>query len=389
MTVSASDVIAREAHMCSRSTAVRRSCSHADAARISTTSMDASISTSSRASASRLSATPIPSSRAIVAEQATELLHTSNLFFHPLQGELAERLATLSGLPRAFFCNSGTEAVEACLKFARRFWFTAGEPRQDGHRRLHGSFHGRTMGALSVTGDDRTTAIRSGRCCRRDLRAARTTDAAVAAAITSETARSSCSSRSRAKAACARCRRRSPRRCRTPATAPARSSLPTRCSAASGAPGVAFCVPDARPAAATRGLGKALGAGVPIGAALVSEDVAAAPAPGRSRQHVRRQSARLPRGPVLSSTSCSSGGLLADVARVGRASRPPADARSAASTPIVREVRGRGLMWGLDLDRPAARSRRRGAGGRPPGQRDGKDGGATVAAAHDHRNRGG
>ena len=69
-------------------------------------------------------------SRAI-AEQAQTLIHTSNLFFHPLQGQLAERLANLSGLPRAFFCNSGTEAVEACLKFARRYWYTRGEPRPE------------------------------------------------------------------------------------------------------------------------------------------------------------------------------------------------------------------------------------------------------------------
>src|SRR2546423_8122011 len=64
-----------------------------------------------------------------VAEQAATLIHTSNLFYHPLQGEVAERLASLSGLPRAFFCNSGTEAVEACLKFARRYWNPPGEPR--------------------------------------------------------------------------------------------------------------------------------------------------------------------------------------------------------------------------------------------------------------------
>src|SRR5579862_1603188 len=48
----------------------------------------------------------------------------SNLYFHPLQGELARRLSALTGLERAFFCNSGTEAMEACLKFARRYWHT-------------------------------------------------------------------------------------------------------------------------------------------------------------------------------------------------------------------------------------------------------------------------
>src|ERR1700746_180191 len=70
-----------------------------------------------------------PRLAAAIADQARTLLHTSNLFYHPLQGQLAERLAKLSGLPRAFFCNSGTEAVEACLKFARRYWYTLGEPR--------------------------------------------------------------------------------------------------------------------------------------------------------------------------------------------------------------------------------------------------------------------
>src|SRR5207342_2540058 len=85
-----------------------------------------------------------------IADQAKTLLHTSNLFFHPLQGQVAERLANLSGLSRSFFCNSGTEAVEACLKFARRYWFTRGEPRAE-FIALDGSFHGRTFGALSVT----------------------------------------------------------------------------------------------------------------------------------------------------------------------------------------------------------------------------------------------
>src|SRR5438270_11527292 len=63
-----------------------------------------------------------------ISDQAATLLHTSNLFYHPLQGELAARLANLSGLPRAVFCNSGTEAVAACLKFARRYWDRKGQP---------------------------------------------------------------------------------------------------------------------------------------------------------------------------------------------------------------------------------------------------------------------
>src|SRR5688500_15878390 len=79
-----------------------------------------------------------------LADQAATLAHTSNLYFHPLQGELAARLATHSSLPRAFFCNSGTEAVEACLKFARKFW--GGERKT--FVALKHSFHGRTLGSL-------------------------------------------------------------------------------------------------------------------------------------------------------------------------------------------------------------------------------------------------
>src|SRR3954451_4895676 len=95
-----------------------------------------------------------PRLAAAVAAQAQALLHTSNLFFHPLQGELAERLGTLSGRPRAFFCNSSAEAVEASLKFARRYWHSQGRHDRTEFVALQGSLHGRTMGALSVTWDD-------------------------------------------------------------------------------------------------------------------------------------------------------------------------------------------------------------------------------------------
>ena len=88
---------------------------------------------------------------AVIARQAETLIQTSNLYYHPLQGQLAARLAALSGLQRAFFCNSGTEAVEACLKFARRYWFSQGVKHRTQFVALHHGFAGRTLGALSVT----------------------------------------------------------------------------------------------------------------------------------------------------------------------------------------------------------------------------------------------
>ena len=86
-----------------------------------------------------------------VADQAKTLIHTSNLYYHPLQGQLAARLASMSGLQRTFFCNSGTEAVEACLKFARRYWYSKGIKNRTQYVALEHGFSGRSMGALSVT----------------------------------------------------------------------------------------------------------------------------------------------------------------------------------------------------------------------------------------------
>ena len=80
-------------------------------------------------------------------EEAGNVWHVSNLYYHPAPGLLAERLVRASGLCRVFFCNSGTEANEAALKFAR-----LRNPGRTEVVALEESFHGRTFGALSVTG---------------------------------------------------------------------------------------------------------------------------------------------------------------------------------------------------------------------------------------------
>jgi len=95
-----------------------------------------------------------PGLAAAIADQASTLLHTSNLYYHPYQAEAASRLSALSGLQRAFFCNSGAEANEACLKFARRYWHTKGVKGRIGYVAIEGAFGGRTMGALSITHDE-------------------------------------------------------------------------------------------------------------------------------------------------------------------------------------------------------------------------------------------
>jgi acetylornithine aminotransferase/acetylornithine/N-succinyldiaminopimelate aminotransferase len=89
-----------------------------------------------------------------IAEQSRKLIHVSNLYFHVGQAALAMRLTAAAGLDRAFFCNSGTEAIEAALKLARAY---AGLRRSEGQSlgtkilALEHSFHGRTMGSVAAT----------------------------------------------------------------------------------------------------------------------------------------------------------------------------------------------------------------------------------------------
>jgi predicted acetylornithine/succinylornithine family transaminase len=83
-------------------------------------------------------------------EQAEAIWHTSNLYWIPQQLALAEKLTRLSGLGKAFFCNSGTEANEAAIKLARKYFYRRGEKRYE-IIVFNQSFHGRTLGALSAT----------------------------------------------------------------------------------------------------------------------------------------------------------------------------------------------------------------------------------------------
>ena len=95
-----------------------------------------------------------PAVEKAVIEQTKKLMHISNLFYHEHTAELAMRLTEMSGMDRVFFCNSGTEAWEAALKLARAH---AGVLRSEGKKigtkflAVEHSFHGRTMGAVATT----------------------------------------------------------------------------------------------------------------------------------------------------------------------------------------------------------------------------------------------
>src|SRR6201984_1511421 len=94
-----------------------------------------------------------------IREQAAKLIHISNLYYPEYPGALAEKLCTLRGSSfgsaRAFFSNSGTEAIEGSIKLARLAGHRAGGAGKSRLVALQGSYHGRTFGALSLTGQEK------------------------------------------------------------------------------------------------------------------------------------------------------------------------------------------------------------------------------------------
>jgi acetylornithine/N-succinyldiaminopimelate aminotransferase len=87
-----------------------------------------------------------------IAEQAASLMHVSNYFYNEPNIRLADELCRRSGFDRAFFCNSGTEANEAMLKLARHHFFAQGQKERVRVIAFDDAFHGRSLGALSMTG---------------------------------------------------------------------------------------------------------------------------------------------------------------------------------------------------------------------------------------------
>jgi len=284
-----------------------------------------------------------------IAAQARELLHTSNLFFHPLQGQVAARLARLSGLPRAFFCNSGAEAVEACLKFARRYHRTRGDADRYEIVAFEGSFHGRSYGALSVTSGEPYRAP-----FEPLLPAVRFVPPSEP-----ETIRSAITGRTAAVIV-------EPIQGEggiRPIPSPAAEAIADACGA-SGTLVIADEVQSGlgrtgRPFASAglgldpdlMALGKSLGGGVPIGAALMNEAVAQAASFG---DHGSTYGGNLLAcRAALVFLDALEGGLIDRVAEAGARLGAGLEALVSAS-PQVHEVRGAGLMRALEVDQAVA-----------------------------------
>ncbi|MCX6538296.1 MAG: acetylornithine/succinylornithine family transaminase [Acidobacteria bacterium] len=286
-----------------------------------------------------------PALAAALADQARTLIHTSNLYYHELQGQVAALLTALSGLSRVFICNSGTEAVEACLKFARRFWYTSGDRHRTGFVALEHGFHGRTMGSLSVTWDehyrapfepllDDVTWVPANDPDALEAAVSSTTAAIIAEAVQGEGGIRPLSPEMAA--AMERARQRN-----------GALLIADEVQCGLGRTGTAFGYQRLGIQPDLAAIGKALGAGVPVGAALVSQPVAAAISFG---DHGTTYGGNLLacRAALVFLEALTNGGLQEHVREVGGRFGEGLLAL-AARHPVIREVRGAGLMWGLDL----------------------------------------
>ena len=286
-----------------------------------------------------------PGLAAAIADQAKTLLHTSNLYYHPFQAEAAGRLSALSGLARTFFCNSGTEANEACLKFARRYWHTQGVKGRTGFVAVQHAFAGRTMGALSVTYDEHyRTPFEPllGPVTFVDPNDPASLAAAVTdniAAIIAEPIRGEGGIRplppAFSDAIVDVCRRTGTLLIADEVqTGLGRTGHPFYSQALGWQPDLIS-------------VGKALGSGVPVGAALVSERVAGAISPG---DHGSTYGGNLlaTRAAAFVLEQLMDRGLLDHVKTVGAHFERRLRAL-ALKHPVIAEVRGAGLMRGVDL----------------------------------------
>lgn len=285
-----------------------------------------------------------------LSHQARTLVHTSNLYFHELQGQVASRLASLSGLSRTFFCNSGTEAVEGCLKFARRYWHTLGDRRRTGLVAFEHAFHGRTCGSLSVTWDEHYRTPFEPLLPNVTWVPADDPDA-VSAAVTTSTAAVIIEAIQGEGGV----RPLQPSMAAAIAQAQQRTGVllvadEVQCGLGRTGRPFAYQALDLRPDFVA--VGKALGGGVPVGAALLHERMASKVAAG---DHGSTYGGNLLacRAALVFLDTLTTGGLLENVRRVG-AYLGGGLTRLAERYPVVREVRGAGLMWGLDLAVDAA-----------------------------------
>jgi acetylornithine/N-succinyldiaminopimelate aminotransferase len=274
-----------------------------------------------------------PAPLAAAREQLDRLWHTSNLYWTEPMAALAERLSGRFGGAQAFFCNSGAEAVEAALKYARK---SSGRP---GIVALEGSFHGRTMGALSATGQPAKRESFGPLVPGVTFATLNDVESLVAAARpdTGAIVLEPVQGEGGVHPA-------------TPEFAAAARTLADELGAVLvldevqtgvGRTGTFFCFEQLgiRPDAVT--LAKGLANGLPIGALVVADEAAGAFVPGD-------HASTFGGNPVACAAACAVVDELSDELLAG------VRAKEQQVREAFRDARGRGLLLAIDVDRPAA-----------------------------------
>lgn len=283
-------------------------------------------------------------------DQVAKLIHTSNYYHVPLQEQLAAKLCELSGLNKVFFCNSGLEANEAALKIARKFGHDRGNTAPECIV-FEGAFHGRSIATLSATANPKVQAG-FGPLVEGFVRVPLNDLAAVEAAIKShpnvtaiflETIQGEGGV--------------------NPARIEFLQGLRRLCDAHDlllmldevqcgiGRTGKWFAhqwadiQPDVMP------LAKGLGSGVPIGAVVCGPRAAGVLQPGNHGTTFGGNPLAMRAG-VETLKIMEEDGLLAHAAKVGAALKAGLERELAGVAGVV-EIRGQGLMLGIELDRPA------------------------------------
>lgn len=299
--------------------------------------------------------------RAIQNALESGLVHTSNLFRTAPAERLAELLVAHSIPGRAFFCNSGAEAVEGALKFARRRARTIGGPEKHEIVALRGSFHGRLFGSLAITDRPalrepfeplmpgvRFVEPEDGEGLERVVTARRT------AAIVAEPVQGEGGIHPLSEGYL--------RHLRDVAHRAEASLVFDEIQCGLGRTGRLFAFEHAGVEPDLLVLAKPLAGGLPMGAVIVGEKVAGAIQPG---DHATTFGG----GPLVATVAVAvvsevaRPAFLEGVRRRGDRVREHLEGLRAASD-AVRAIRGRGLIWGLELDEPVAplveEARRRG-----------------------------
>jgi acetylornithine/N-succinyldiaminopimelate aminotransferase len=279
-----------------------------------------------------------------IRDAASGLLHTSNLFYSEPQVELAKALVEKSFADRVFFANTGTEAVEAAMKFARKYHKERGDVNRTGFVAFRGSFHGRTMGSLAATDSEKYQApfrpLMPGVTFANfnDLDSAR-------AAITNETAAVIVEPVQGESGV-------------YPATNEFLRGLREICDARCallifdeiqcglGRTGTLWGYEWSGVKPDIMTLAKPLAGGLPIGATLVTDAVASA-------LHVGEHGTTFGGGPMITSVALSVFNRISDekfLAHVRETGNYLMERLSEINSPHIKEVRGRGLMIGAELD---------------------------------------